>query len=342
MSRNKTTGHTEHDTNKIGFKERAISSARTFGAYWMQNPYGEASVRVAGTILATATACYPIGVIQNRKQIGEKAFGLFLDAFYGRGRARQSVAQGLKNAYTTGFFRSCFIANKEALTNVEEIGINGNKRAGLSFKTMVGASGIIAGLETFFTQVSANSGVFNSLGITLKLNLSQKIKFLQAGLGVRGFRNYVGTMACITASAPLSDYTNNYISRTNHPIWHNTLNALFMGIITSPILTSIDNVYKHQVKETKLNDFSSPSALSVTKDLWRKGKVTSFTKGGILGCVYTVVSIGTVNGISFLIDNVKQNLESSVSECPSTLFADSKAHRSQSLVEERSNAMSRE
>ncbi|MGQ3888045.1 hypothetical protein ACQUW5_03305 [Legionella sp. CNM-1927-20] len=284
-------------------------------SYAIQNEYAKAVIRVFATSVSIASALYPLEVIQMRKQMGVKGIGVkagfFTPAMFNY-KTIKPLVQGFLTANKSSLIKNSVIANRETVSThvdsvVGEKGKESNKNVS-NFKVETISAGLIAGIDTGFTQIYANLRSLNALGYTLSIPMSQKFEFFKQGLLIRGTRNYFSALACMGSTGMISDFLNPYISRTTNPVSHNALTSIIGGFAVAPFINTADVLYRRKIKGMNLETFETPSVKQIFTELVKpQGKfsfrgVKALGAGTFIGGVNGAVALAVLNGSSWVLD----------------------------------------
>lgn len=334
MPKHTLEGHDQQEVkskNSLGLKETFSSSLKSLGAYCLHNQYVVNGLRILGTSGFVAVTLSPIEIALSRRQLGKKVFTIFTEAC-SNPSVRWALRQHLKNAGKGSVLKNFAIASHRDVTAhvdhyLGEKPSKGNRSFVNQYKITFITSGLIASIDTMFTQYYANFRVFNSLGKGLNLSLNEKLKLTKEGLIIRGMRNYVGTLACLSATSIISDFTNRYtfISGEENPVLHNIFTSIIAGLTMAPLINILDVVYRSKISKMNFNRFTTPSSLEVSKQLWNEGGYSPFLRGTSLSCLYTVVAVSSINLCSQMLDyvfldNSKEEKSFRLSQSRATLF----------------------
>lgn len=288
----------------------------------LANKYVEGGVRTIATSVAVATALYPVEVVRTQIQAGSRATSPFL---WGS-RAFVPLVNGFMAANKSSLVKNSVLSNKETVSTHIESTLGERppetnvlrRNQGLLFTT-----GIIAGLDTIFTQYYSNIGVLNKLGSSPTMDMFQKLQFAKEGMMIRATRNYVTTLACIGISSNFIALTENAFPQ-NKQFTNLTIGSIAAGFASAPLINSFDVLYKCKIKGFDLQSMRTPSYTDVAEQLWKEGKGRAFLRGtGITGC-YTGLAFITINGVAVLLDKhvfTKEQAKEKPAANPHSFFA---------------------
>ena len=276
----------------------------------MENEYFQVATRMVATSVGVASVLYPLDVYKTRLQVDAKSSKVTMGVagsspFMWSYRVVAPFVSGFINANKSSLIKNSVLSNRETVSTSVDALIAEKKIEQNALKKHQGlllTTGVIAGLDTTFTQYYSNIRVLNSLGERPVLSMLDKLAFAKEGALIRGSRNYLTTLACIGANALLSNQLTPYLPRSTNAFAHDATTSILAGFAIAPFINALDVIYKNKIKQIDMETLKTPGVGKVISTLWDKGKFAPFTRGSATTGVYTALAFMTINGISVLLD----------------------------------------
>lgn len=262
----------------------------------------ESFVRTFGTGIAVASALYPLEVYLTRLQTGgcNQSSVMRSSPVLLSWKALLPLIRGYSSTVQASVMKNSVIANRSTISrNVEESVSTEKLNASAKYTTLALTTGVIAGLDTAFTNYQSNTRVLTSNGIVPTFNnVFDRFRFGSQGLSLRYLRNFFGAMGCIGADTVLSDLVKPYVSDEEHPILNKVVTSLFAGLLVTPFTNAFDIISKRKVSSVDFGNMSSKSYLELISELFKAEGAMGFTRGLGVNSVRTVLAFFLVNTIN--------------------------------------------
>ena len=294
---------------------------------YLQNPLVQSIIRIFVTSSTVATALYPLEVIITRLQTGTKG-SLSLNPMLYSHQVLRPLISGYLTTQKASLVKNSVLSNKDKVSEHIE-NLAGEKKPEPGFlkkhQDMLLTSFIIANIDTLLTQYFANKRILNVLGEQLSLSFLEKLKFAKEGLMLRGGKNFMTTLGCISATTLFSDLFNPLISKEKHLFIHTAASSLVAGFMVTPVSNALDVIYKNKIKQMNLVTMKSPDFKKILTELVKSEGKKALLRGSLFNCISNSLGFIVVNGVAEMMNQslFNQSSTSTIGNQRNTFFASS-------------------
>ncbi len=278
-------------------------------------------VQALGTGLVIASACYPIELLQTRRQVAQTPQQRLFTVSSSLLSNWRPLLAGYCHANKSSLMKNSVIStrepvhsrvnevlgDKESISDVEMHNYSESSTKSSmqqKLKATVITSMVIGSLDTLFTNYFSNMRIQNALGQNPMFTMAQKLRFARVGAISRFGKNGTNALFCIGATTILKDPLEQILPRENFGASAQAAATIISGCSGGLVSNALDVIYKNTVNQTNLVTLKAPDMLTVSRKLLAEGGAKAFLRGSPHSMLTTVIAYAGIEAVDHYVNHV--------------------------------------
>lgn len=278
-------------------------------------------IQTLGTGLVIASACYPIELLQTRRQVSQTPQQRLFTVSSSLLSNWRPLLAGYCHANKSSLMKNSVIStrepvhsrvnevlgDKESMSDVEVHNhAESSQKATMQqkLKATVVTSMLIGSLDTLFTNYFSNMRIQNALGHNPVFSMAQKLRFARVGAIPRFGKNGTNALFCIGASTILKDPLEQILPHEHYGASAQAAATIVSGCCGGLLANTLDVIYKNTVNQTNLITLKAPDMLTVSRKLLAEGGARAFLRGSPHSMLTTVIAYAGIEAVDHYVNHV--------------------------------------